>query len=260
MECSLILGEEWIGDLNEIRKKLSDVIEQETAEKVLLQTDQQTIKLFLIQINRLLDYNQQVIADYVKTKESLRKMLSNMSHDLKTPLTVILGYVEKLNLDNSMSVKERSQVTSRLHQKTLNVIALLNQFFDLVKLDSGDYSFPLSRISINEVCRKNVLEFYDLLQSKNLQVDVNIPEQDYYILGNEDALNRVLSNLISNAIRYGSDGGVFGLAVEKMEIILRLKFGIKGKESLRYTKSRCLNGYILWMMREIQNFKEVGSD
>ncbi|USK31957.1 sensor histidine kinase [Bacillus sp. F19] len=216
-------------DLNEIRNKLSDIIEQETAEKVLIQTDQKTIKLFLIQINRLLDYNQQVIADYMKTKESLRKMLSNMSHDLKTPFTVIWGYVEKLNLDNSMSVEERSEVTSRLHQKTLHVISLLNQFFDLVKLDSGDYSIPLSRISINEICRKNVLEFYDLLQSKNFQVEVNIPEQYYYILGNEEALNRVLNNLISNAIRYGSDGGVFGLTVREDGDYIAIDIWDKGK-------------------------------
>ena len=215
--------------LKEIQKKLSDIIEQKSTEKVLIQTDQKTIKLFLIQINRLLDYNQQVIADYVKTKESLRKLLSNMSHDLKTPLTVILGYVEKLNLDNSMSVEERSQVISRLHQKTLNVIALLNQFFDLVKLDSRDYSLPLSRISINEVCRKNVLEFYDMLQSKNLQVEVNIPEQYYYILGNEETLNRVLSNLISNAIRYGSDGGVFGLTVREDGDFIAIDVWDKGK-------------------------------
>ncbi|MBS4219588.1 sensor histidine kinase [Bacillus sp. FJAT-49711] len=216
-------------ELIEIQKKLSDIIEQKTTEKVLIQTDQKTIKLFLIQINRLLDYNQQVIADYVKTKDSLRKLLSNMSHDLKTPLTVILGYVEKLNLDNNMSMEERRQVLNRLHQKTKDVIELLNQFFDLVKLDSGDYPFPLSRISINEICRKNVLEFYDMLQSKNLHVDVNIPEQYYYILGNEEALNRVLSNLISNAIRYGSDGGVFGLDVREDGDEIAIDIWDKGK-------------------------------
>ena len=216
-------------DLNEIRKKLSDVIENATAEKVLMQTDQQTIKLFLIQINRLLDYNQKVIADYAKTKESLRKMLSNMSHDLKTPLTVILGYVEKLMMDKSMSEVERGEVTFRLHQKTASVIALLNQFFDLVKLESGDDEIPLGRLCINEVCRKNVLDFYDLLHSKNLQVEINIPEQNFYILGNEDALNRVLNNLISNAIRYGSDGGMFGLTVREDGDFIAIDIWDKGK-------------------------------
>ncbi|MGP4080674.1 sensor histidine kinase [Pseudalkalibacillus sp. R45] len=202
-------------ELHQMRDKLADIIEEETAEKVLLQTNHQPIQQMLIQINRLLSYNQKVAADYSRTKESLRKMLSNMSHDLKTPLTVILGYVEKLNHHEKMSVEEQSEVLESLHEKTLSVIDLMNQFFDLVKLESGDVELSISRLSINEICRKNVLEYYHLLQSKGLHVEVEIPEQNYYILGNENALNRILSNLISNAIRYGSDGGVFGLTIRK---------------------------------------------
>ncbi|WP_010096364.1 histidine kinase dimerization/phospho-acceptor domain-containing protein [Ornithinibacillus scapharcae] len=106
-----------IRDMNEIQEKLSDIIEQKTTEKVLIQTEQKAIQQFLIQVNCLLDYNQQIIADYEKTKESLKRLLSNMSHDLKTPLTVILGYVEILDLDNSMSDGEKKKVISSLHKK-----------------------------------------------------------------------------------------------------------------------------------------------
>jgi archaellum component FlaF (FlaF/FlaG flagellin family) len=63
-------------ELHEISEKLAEIIEHKTAEKVLLQTDQYSIQLLLIQINRLLDYNQKVSADYVRTKDSLRKMIS----------------------------------------------------------------------------------------------------------------------------------------------------------------------------------------
>ena len=216
-------------ELHHIQKKLSNIIGDGTAEKVLMQTNQQTIRLFLIQINRLLDHNQQVIADYAKTKESLRKMLSNMSHDFRTPLTVILGYVEKLMLDQSMKETERAEIIDRLHQKTLSVITLLNKFFDLVKLESGDHVIPLGRLCVNEVCRKIVLDFYDLLKSKNLQVDIKIPEQNLYILGNEDALNRVLNNLISNSIHYGSDGGVFGLTVRENDDYIDIEIWDRGK-------------------------------
>lgn len=202
-------------ELYEIRDKLAHIINQETAEKVFMQTSQKPVQQLLIQVNRLLNYNQKVFADSVRTKESMRKMLSNMSHDLKTPLTVILGYVEKLKQDDKMSKEEQSEVVARLHEKTISVIGLMNQFFDLVKLESGDVDFPLGRLSINEICRENVLEFYHLLQSKGLQVEVDIPEQDYFILGNKNALNQILSNLISNAIRYGSDGGIFGLTIRE---------------------------------------------
>jgi signal transduction histidine kinase len=216
-------------ELHEISEKLAEIIEHKTAEKVLLQTDQYSIQLLLIQINRLLDYNQKISADYVRTKTSLRKMISNMSHDLKTPLTVILGYVEKLKLNGNLGKDEKDSTTLRLYEKVLGLITLLNQFFDLVKIESDDYLIPLSKISLNEICRKNVLEFYDLLLSKGLQVEINIPDQNFYILGNEHALNRILSNLISNSIRYGSDGGVFGLTLRKEEETIAVDIWDKGK-------------------------------
>ncbi|MCM3245814.1 sensor histidine kinase [Cytobacillus firmus] len=215
--------------LHEISEKLAEIIEHKTAEKVLLQTDQHSIQFLLIQINRLLAYNQKVFADYASTKDSLRKMISNMSHDLKTPLTVILGYVEKLKLDDKLSEDEKEKAILRLHEKVVGLISLLNQFFDLVKIESDDYMIPLSKISLNEICRKNVLDYYDLLLSKGLQVEIDIPDRNFYILGNEHALNRILSNLISNSIRYGSDGGVFGLTLREDNGSIAVEIWDKGK-------------------------------
>jgi signal transduction histidine kinase len=202
-------------NIHEIMEKISDIIEHETAEKVLVPTGQGTIRQLLIQINRLLDYNQKVFVDYAKTKDSQRKMISNMSHDLKTPLTIILGYTEKLNQVATLTRQEEKQIIVRLNDKVNSLIALLNQYFDLVKIESEDHEIPLSKISLNEVCRQCVLEFYDLLISKSLRVEIDIPESPFYIFGNEHALHRILSNLISNSIRYGSDGGVFGITVRE---------------------------------------------
>ncbi|MER2170277.1 MAG: ATP-binding protein [Psychrobacillus psychrodurans] len=216
-------------NLKEIHTRLSDIIINESAEKVLLQTDQESVQLVLNQINRFLSYNQKVKADYVKAKDSSSKMLSNMSHDLKTPLTVILGYVEKLNLNDNMTEDERKEVSDRLYQKTKDVINLLNQFFDLVKIDADDYAIPLKQVAINEVCRKTVLEFYELLKSKGIQVEIVIPEQPLYILGNEEALSRIFNNLISNSIRYGSDGGMFGVTVREEEEFVAIDIWDNGK-------------------------------
>jgi len=216
-----IVGWQWVSGkkrsrrLRDITDKIGDILDRETAEKVLFQTGQADLRLLLVQINRLLDHNRKIMADYVRTKDSLRKMISNMSHDLKTPLTVILGYAEKLNQEIPMSEEEKKQTVSRLNEKVNGLIALVNQFFDLVKIESEDYEIPLSKLALNEVCRQSVLEFYDLLVSKNLQVELEIPERPIYILGNEHALQRILGNLISNSIRYGSDGGVFGLTLRE---------------------------------------------
>jgi len=215
--------------LTQMSMELARIVENESAEKLLIHTDQSVIKKLLIGINRLLDHNQRVIADYNRTKDSLKKMTSNMSHDMRTPLTVILGYVERLKHDQGMTDEQREEIIGRLHSKIENIIVLLNQFFELVKLESEDYTMPLSRLCMNEVCRKSVLEHYELLQSKQLKVEIDIPEENLYMLGNETAVQRILSNLISNAIRYGSDGGLFGLTLREAGDQVEIEVWDRGK-------------------------------
>lgn len=215
--------------LTQMSMELVRIVENESAEKLLIHTDQSVVKKLLIGINRLLDHNQRVIADYNRTKDSLKKMTSNMSHDMRTPLTVILGYVERLKHDQGMTDEQREEIIGRLHSKIENIIVLLNQFFELVKLESEDYTMPLSRLCMNEVCRKSVLEHYELLQSKQLKVEIDIPEENLYMLGNETAVQRILSNLISNAIRYGSDGGVFGLTLREAGDQVEIEVWDRGK-------------------------------
>lgn len=200
-------------NLAEIENGLADIVEQETGRRVFLHTDQKLIQRFLIQINRLIDYSQRVKADYEKSKISLQKMLSNVSHDLKTPLTVILGYTEALKHERPTDDAGRSEMITRLHDKTVSVIEMTNRFFDLAKLDAGDYNLPLDRVRINEICRQSMLDHYELLISKGkgIKVHADIPENPYFMMGNEEALHRILSNLISNAIRYGSDGNEIGI-------------------------------------------------
>lgn len=203
-------------ELDQLSKRLSHIIEQESTEKILMQTNGQSMQELLVQVNRMLHHNQKMVADNIRANESLKKMLSNMSHDLKTPLTIILGYIEQLKQNNYLSESEQREVVDRLHDKTESIISLLRQFFDLVKLESRDIDFSMEKISVNEICRKNILEFYGVSKSKGLKVELDIPKQNYYILGNKEALNRILNNLISNAIHYGSDGGIIGLAVREI--------------------------------------------
>ena len=132
-------------------------------------------------------------------------MPSNISHDLKTPLTVVLGYLEMITSkpNHSLSHEEKEKMLTKVYEKVEDLLVLINKFFDLAKLESGDKDFPLSRIEINEICRNNILGFYEMIQTKDMEVSIEIPKTPSYAIVNEEALNRVLKNLISNAIRYG---------------------------------------------------------
>lgn len=198
-------------NLQYIQSKLQKIILHGADEKLLVVTDENELKGLLVEINNLLDYNQKILSDYRKKEIAMRKMLSNISHDLKTPLTVVLGYIETIKLDKAIENKEKDILLSKVHDKTLEIIELMNKFFDLAKLESGDKDIGITRINMNEVCRKNILDFYEILNTKGFKVNIDIPQVNIYALGNIEALDRIMSNLISNAIKYGSDGKVIGL-------------------------------------------------
>ncbi|NWK67837.1 HAMP domain-containing histidine kinase [Bacillus paramycoides] len=210
-------------------EKLEDIVKEKTGEKLLVMTDDKELQKLLVTINHLLDAKQKTNADHAKVEISMRKMLSNISHDLKTPLTVILGYTEMLNVDKTINEEERQLLLQKVHVKTLEVMELIHKFFDLAKLESGDKAIEITKINMNEICREKILSFYDLVTSKGFEVHIDIPERNIYAFGNAEVIGRVLNNLISNAIAYGYDGKTLGMVLREDETSVYIDVWDKGK-------------------------------
>ncbi|SHI21541.1 sensor histidine kinase [Desulfosporosinus lacus] len=196
-------------DLWKVTEDLSRILDENTAEKIMVFTDEKSIMELITQANRMLEDRQKAKTDYRKSEFASKRMLSNISHDLKTPLTVILGYLEIMLMRPSNETESLKKVENKAHQ----VMELINKFFTLAKLEAGDTDIPITRININEICKKNILDFYDILTNRDFLVELNIPEINIYVQGNEDALDRILFNLISNAVRYGYEGKYLGMTL-----------------------------------------------
>lgn len=188
--------------IKKISEKLKEITDTNSSECVMVFTENKELMELAAQINRLLENHLKVKADYCRSEIASKKMLSNISHDMKTPMTVILGYLEIMRINGTST----DEMLGKIEQKAENVMELINQFFTLAKLESGDMDIELSRIDACEVCRESILDFYGILTNNNFQVDIDIPETSVYVHGNKDAIQRILFNLISNVIRYGADG------------------------------------------------------
>ncbi len=193
--------------IHEISSKLKELLDNGSNEKVTVFTDNKALIELATQINRMLEDRQKVKVAYHRAEIAYKKMLSNISHDIKTPMTVILGYLEIMRLNGT----QNNEMMQKVESTARRVMELITQFFTLAKLEAGDTNIPLERININEVCRENLLSFYEILSQKDFQVEVDIPDQVLYANANKDALQRILFNLISNAIRYGGDGKYLGI-------------------------------------------------
>lgn len=195
--------------IQKISEKLKEITDTNSSERVMVFTENKELMELAAQINRLLENHLKVKADYCRSEIASKKMLSNISHDIKTPMTVILGYLEIMRINGTST----DEMLGKIEQKAENVMELINQFFTLAKLESGDMDIELSRIDVCEVCRESILDLYGILTNKNFQVDIDIPETSVYVHGNKEAIQRILFNLISNVIRYGADGKYLGISL-----------------------------------------------
>ena len=195
-------------DLKKINCSLEQILDTGSDEKVMVVTDNKVLMDLLGQLNRVLEDRQKMAASFRHSENSSKKMLSNISHDIKTPLTVILGYLEIMRMQTP-----EDETLIKVEKKANQVMGLINQFFSLAKLEAGDTVISITKVNINEICREAILDFYGILSQDEWQVDVAIPERELHAMGNRESINRVLFNLISNAIRYGSDGKYLGISV-----------------------------------------------
>ncbi len=199
--------------LLQISQELAGAVDSDSEEKVMVFTDSRAVQELCAQINRLLDRHQRMLADYRRSEISSKKMLSNISHDIKTPLTVILGYLEIIRLNGG----EQRELIDKVETRAKAVSDLVEQFFTLAKLEAGDMEIALSKLELCELCREVVLDFYEILSGKDYEVEVEIPEKTVYVQGNSDAIRRILNNLISNSLRYGSEGRYLGIFLHEDE-------------------------------------------
>lgn len=211
--------------LKKIGQKLEEIQDTDSDEKVMVFTDNKVLMDLAAQINRLLENQRKVKVDFRCSEIASKKMLSNISHDIKTPMTVILGYLEIMRLNGS----EENEMLLKAELKAQRVMELINQFFTLAKLEAGDTDIEISKIDVCEVCRENVLDFYELLTQKEFEVEVDITEEAVFVQGNKDALQRILFNLISNVVRYGTDGKYMGIFLRSDKKYVYIEIVDKGK-------------------------------
>lgn len=197
--------------INYISKTLDEVIQGNFNQRIRLQNHIKPINTLTININSLIERMQKVFEKNKINEDSIKKMISNISHDLRTPLTSMLGYIELVLNDQTLSEDEKRQYIKIVYNKGNHLYNLMEEFFQVSKLESKDVRLEIREINISEIIRQNIISFFNEFKKLNMEPQINIQEKDIYAFGDEKALNRILNNLINNALRYGSEGTIMGI-------------------------------------------------
>ena len=198
--------------LSQAAQQLAVILDGGSDEALLVPLCDDALTPLLGQIDRLLLEKKKLCVQQRRARLAQRRMLANMAHDLRTPRTVLLGQLEIARLRG-----EESETLRRVQAKAEEVLALSEAFFTLSKLEAGDTKLPCAAVDLSELCRAAALEYYDFLTQQRFEVEIHVPEEACPVWGHEESIRRILSNLISNAVRYGAAGRSLGIVLEQQK-------------------------------------------
>jgi hypothetical protein len=180
-------------------KKINDI---DTNQKVTLSFQNRSLQNLAREINKNIDKKQQTEVKYKRMDMELRQAIANISHDLRTPLTSIIGYIQLIKSDD-LSKDEKNEYMDIILNRAKSLKMLIAGFFDLSRLEANEYAFQLESISISNILCELIASFYNDFVNKGIEPLIEIDESTPEIIGDENAIRRVFSNLIQNALKHG---------------------------------------------------------
>lgn len=200
-------------EINYITDRLASLSITSDNGFVLIPTDNDSIKKLGAVLNTLLQDFYCKKSEFEQSKQAMAQVLTNISHDIRTPLTVLKGNSEMLsNITNDPSMPENVHaMADKIDRKADDLISTINDYFTMSKIASGDLPIKLKKENVSRLCQDTILDYYDLLEQKQFEVDIQIPDPPIFAYIDNEALQRILKNLIDNAIRHGGDGKYLSL-------------------------------------------------
>lgn len=193
-------------EIRNITNQLNKYNEFKTRKKLDINLINKDVELLAESINKHMEISKQLQINQVNTEEELKNMIASISHDLRTPLTSIRGYLQMLKKPFISDEKKRRYIDiSDKRAKDLQV--LLNEFFMLSVIEAPEYSIKLEKINLKEILVDVITSFYEEFNNKNIEPEIKICDESVNVLGDYSSTKRVIENLMINISKH-SNGNV----------------------------------------------------
>ena len=146
-----------------------------------------------------------------------------LAHDLKTPLTSVIGYLTLLRDENQISEELREKYLSISLEKAERLEELINEFFEITRFNLSNITLAYSKVNLTRLLEQLTFEFKPMFLEKDLQCELEM-QQDTMVRCDVNKMQRVLDNLLRNAVNYSFDGGTIRIVATQEENTLHIKF------------------------------------
>ena len=153
-------------------------------------------------INNIRDGLDKAIDSQLRSERMKSELITNVSHDLKTPLTSIINYIELIKKEENITPEYLKDYVNVLDSKSKRLKVLIEDLFEASKASSGNIELNMEKIDLIQLLRQSIGELEEKLSEANLDLKINVPEDKVYVRADGRRLYRVLENLLSNISKY----------------------------------------------------------
>ena len=187
-----------------IRKELEATRGEDYNRQLKIALIDDDIEKMTSEINKNLDYQKMLKLEADKSKRQLKQSVSDIAHDLRTPLTVVKGNLFLLSKEENLSERGRESLRVSM-EKTDALKEMVDDFFELSVLESDSSAAELKRIDITAFIAQFVIDNESVIRQQGLTPKLIIPEKSVFIMADEKLLTRICNNLLNNIIKYAKD-------------------------------------------------------
>ena len=181
-------------------------------------------------LNDLLELRRKEKQYYQEKETLIADTYTNLSHDIRTPLTSLDGYFQLM--EACENVEEQRRYLNIIHERIHSLNEMLEELFMFTKLKNESYHLELTSCCINRILKETVFSYYDDWVRREIQPDIQITEEQLYIDGNKQGLSRIIQNVIKNDLDHGEKKIRIVLKREQNRAVLRISNQVIASEKI----------------------------
>ncbi len=222
-----------IARLLRVRTQLSfitdatDDIKSGNLNRRVLARESDLTKQICYDINEIAMNGQLQLIQQRQSEQAYKRLMTSLSHDVKTPLASLSGYLEAVET-GMVSGDEKEEYIHVAYDKAQHLKHFVETLFEWVKLDAKEQVFHFEQCDINELTRSIIADWVPVLESSHFEYEIDIPEAEYTMRIDPNAYTRILNNLLQNTITH-SGGSKVNFRITEEEVQVRITISDNGK-------------------------------